>query len=109
MNVNHKDKVKETPLFYAAREGKVECCRLLLNNGADVNVVDDRKQTALYFAKKFNHEKVINLLIEYGAFNTKDGRLTKNHIKKLNKIRSQKQSSIDASVKTPGTRRPKKE
>lgn len=42
-NPNHKDKVNETALFYAAREGKLETVEALLNLGADPNVVDDKK------------------------------------------------------------------
>lgn len=82
-NVNQKDKVNETALFYAAREGKAKVCEILLQNGADVNVVDDKKQTALYFAKKQNHHETIKLLISRGAYNTKDGKLKASDLAKL--------------------------
>jgi ankyrin repeat protein len=43
-NVNHKDKAHQTPLFYTAREGKLEVTKLLVNNGAHVNDQDNRRQ-----------------------------------------------------------------
>ena len=30
----------QTPLFYAAREGHAECCRLLIENGCNINHLD---------------------------------------------------------------------
>jgi ankyrin repeat protein len=37
VNVNEKDNRGMTPLHNAASHGYVEICKLLLNNGADVN------------------------------------------------------------------------
>lgn len=76
-NPNHRDKINETALFYAARDNRKEVCKVLLDGGAEINVVDDRKQTALFFAKKSASAELIDYLISRGAINTKDGRLTK--------------------------------
>ena len=57
-NIKHRDKINETPLFYAARD------------------------TALYFAKKQKNAELIDFLISKGAINTKDGKLTKSDILK---------------------------
>lgn len=93
-NPDHRDKVNETALFYAAREGRTEICKVLLDNGADVNMVDLKKQTALFFAKMGSHDEVVELLLSRGALNTKDGRLTKND---LNKLKKMKTTSIQES------------
>ena len=61
-NPNHKDKVLQTPLFYAAREGKLEVCKLLVEKGVDVDHMDNRKQIALHFAKKFKRDDVVDYL-----------------------------------------------
>lgn len=76
-NPNHRDKIDETPLFYAARDNRKDACKALLDGGAEINVVDERKQTALFFAKKSASPELIDFLISRGAINTKDGRLTK--------------------------------
>jgi len=39
-NPNHLDNMKQTPLFYAAREGKNEIIKLLISNGANINHAD---------------------------------------------------------------------
>ena len=36
-NINFKDKVNQTPLFYAAREGKVDTVLAILDLGGDIN------------------------------------------------------------------------
>lgn len=93
-NINQKDKVNETALFYAAREGKTDVCKLLLEHGSEVNIVDHKKQTALYFAKKGGHTNTVQLLIEHGAINTKDGRLRQSDI---NKLQKQKNKQINTT------------
>lgn len=60
--MNHKDKGHQTPLFYAAREGKLEVCKFLISNGARVNDQDSRKQTAMKLALKNNHSEVVEFL-----------------------------------------------
>lgn len=68
-DANQLDHFNETCLFYAAREGRYEICKLLLEHGVKVNQVDKHNNTAIHFAKKNNHTNVINLLIENGAIN----------------------------------------
>lgn len=56
-----------TPLLFAAREGCVECARLLVEAGADVDLADPKNVTPLFLAiDNFNFD-VAKLLIEAGA------------------------------------------
>ena len=55
-----------TPLMEAVRDGDVSTVSSLLTCGADVNVKDDRGQTALHFVSK-NANKIIELLVSCGA------------------------------------------
>jgi ankyrin repeat protein len=55
-----------TPLLLAAREGRVEATKALLGAGADVNVVDPDRHSALVLALINGHVDVAALLIEGG-------------------------------------------
>ena len=55
-----------TPLLLAAREGRVEASRALLDSGADVNIVDPDRHSALILALINGHVDVAALLIERG-------------------------------------------
>jgi ankyrin repeat protein len=50
-NINHKDKNHQTCLFYAAREGRLEACKLLVQLGIDVQHQDKKKKNAAWFAR----------------------------------------------------------
>jgi hypothetical protein len=68
INVNVKDDVHgSTPLHYAAVNGHVEIARLLLQNGADVNVKSDDGFTPLHDAAFNGHVDILHLLVENGA------------------------------------------
>jgi ankyrin repeat protein len=60
-----KDKLRTTPLHYAALYGNAESVRILLGSGADVNALDSREATPLIYAA-YNFEKT-QLLVEHGA------------------------------------------
>ena len=53
-----------TPLIAAAKNEKDECVQLLINKGADVNIVDSDGNTALMYEK---HVNCVKLLLEAGA------------------------------------------
>ncbi len=56
-----------TPLLFAAREGCVECARLLVEAGADIDLADPKNVTPLFLAiDNFNFD-VAKSLIEAGA------------------------------------------
>jgi ankyrin repeat protein len=67
INVNVKDVYGRTPLHWAARNGRIEIARLLLQNGAEVNAKDNIGFTPLHFAASKGHVDILQLLVEYGA------------------------------------------
>jgi len=56
-----------TPLLYAARDGRAEAARILLDAGADINRTDANAITPLISAIVNNRVDVAKLLIERGA------------------------------------------
>ena len=56
-----------SPLQYAARDGRVETVRILLDAGASINQTDANDITPLIAAITNNHPDVARLLIERGA------------------------------------------
>ena len=75
-NINQKYRGR-TLLFIACERGHIEICKLLLENGADVNLISGRgveQSTALHISIEFKYFEISKLLIEYGAnINIKDG------------------------------------
>jgi hypothetical protein len=70
INVNVKDVSGATPLHEAARNGHIEISRLLLQNGAEVNVKSNDGnggQTPLHYAASQGHVDILHLLVENGA------------------------------------------
>jgi ankyrin repeat protein len=68
-NVNVKDKDGNTPLIIASREGHTDIVKVLLDKGADIDVVDKSSigTTALIIALKGSHTDIAELLVEKGA------------------------------------------
>jgi uncharacterized protein len=56
-----------TPLLFAARDGKIASAKVLLDHGADINLVDPDRHTPLIIALSSGHFDVAGLLIERGA------------------------------------------
>jgi len=56
-----------TPLLFSAREGCVECTKVLLSSGADPNIVDPDQYTPLIIALINGHFDVAGALIDAGA------------------------------------------
>jgi ankyrin repeat protein len=67
VNPNIKDKDGNTPLHYAAREGRLKVVELLLEHGADPNIQDKDGWTPLHYAAWKRRLKVVELLLEHGA------------------------------------------
>lgn len=56
-----------SPLAWSASHGQTEATRLLIENGADVNIKDDDGSTPLHSAAVFGRAEVAKLLVENGA------------------------------------------
>ncbi|KAK2724436.1 hypothetical protein QYM36_001072 [Artemia franciscana] len=61
------DKSQCTPLHYAARDGELEICYLLLSSGALMDALDASKWTPLHFAARYGNLEICRLLISSGA------------------------------------------
>lgn len=59
-DVNAKDNLDNTPLFYAAKNGNKEICEFLLSYGARVNEPCSEGSTPLHMAFSSNDIMVIN-------------------------------------------------
>ena len=57
----------ETPLILAAKMQRLSCSRTLIQSGADVNIVDKKKQTTLLSASTNGNEYLVRLLIRNKA------------------------------------------
>ncbi|MGB0356903.1 MAG: ankyrin repeat domain-containing protein [Cytophagales bacterium] len=56
-----------TELHRAAAKGDVDTIKYLIIRGADVNIVDDRKETPLHYAARYNRVEAVKCLLEVGA------------------------------------------
>ena len=57
----------DTPLHYAARQGRREVVEFLCTNGADINAQNKFGHTPLYYAIEKNHKEVVDILRKYGG------------------------------------------
>ena len=57
----------ETPLHYAARNGRIDLCELLVSKGANINIISDSECTPLVEAAMSGHVRSFLLLINLGA------------------------------------------
>ena len=50
-DLDQRDKLYQwTPLFHAASEGRVDCIKILLERGVDVQILDEKGYSAMYYA-----------------------------------------------------------
>jgi len=64
---NTRDICGRAPLHYAAREGRVEVIKLLLERGAYPNAWDNGDKTPLHYAAERGDVEIVRLLLEKGA------------------------------------------
>lgn len=70
INTLNEENSNTTILVTAAGKGCDTVVKWLLDNGADVNYVDDNVDTALYVAAADGHLSTTHLLLSYGARNS---------------------------------------
>jgi ankyrin repeat protein len=61
-NPNILNNAKETPLMLVCERGTVEDAKLLIENGADVNVKGDGEQSAIYLATRYGAHDILEYL-----------------------------------------------
>ncbi|CAL1701370.1 unnamed protein product [Somion occarium] len=62
------DKYNEwTPLFHAARYGHVDCLRILLSVGSQIDMTDEVGHSAVYYAAWYGHLDCVAVLMEAAA------------------------------------------
>lgn len=61
--VNNRDNTGYTALHYSSRKGYFEACKLLIENGADLNAVTNGGVSSLHRACMMGHENIVNLLL----------------------------------------------
>ena len=61
-NPNILNNAKETPLMLVCERGTLEDAKLLIENGADVNVKEDGEQSAIYLATRYGAHDILEYL-----------------------------------------------
>ena len=78
-DLDQRDKLYQwTPLFHAASEGRVDCIRTLLERGVDVQLLDEKGYSAMYYATWEGHLQCMKLLSSTDAGILDVSRLTTN-------------------------------
>ena len=62
-----KDNLKQTPLFYACRDGKPKLVQFLVEQGLPVSDLDTYGQNAFFYAVNLGHLDVCKLMKSYGS------------------------------------------
>ena len=72
--LDQQDKLYQwTPLFHAVSEGHVRCVKILLEQGVEVNILDEKDLTPMYYAAWEGHLECMGLLIRAGSNHEKLG------------------------------------
>ena len=66
-NINEKDSLEKTALFWATENGHERVVEYLLTHGAEVNAADKNGLTPLLIAAQNDHERVVEYLLTHGA------------------------------------------
>jgi ankyrin repeat protein len=67
VQTSQPDTLNQTPLYYAAREGKNQLIDFLIENGCNVNHIDTYGQTPIFYACREGRMDAIKQLVGYGA------------------------------------------
>ena len=61
-----KDRIGNTPLAWAARNGHEEVVKMLSRDDMDPNKAGEGRQTPLWLAACYGHERVVKILLGRG-------------------------------------------
>ena len=70
--INLKGSFGCTPLIAASEEGRVDVCKYLIGRKADINIQDDKGETAIQLASNNNHIDIVDFLKQNGAKDSED-------------------------------------
>lgn len=63
-----KDNLKQTPLYYAARDGKQKVAKFLIDQGYNVNDIDTYGQNPIFYAVAWGHLELCKFLKAHGSY-----------------------------------------
>ena len=66
-NLNQRDSYGRTPLIEASINGSINCVKILIEGGANVNLFNKYQNTPLHVAAVNNHVEIVNILLENRA------------------------------------------
>lgn len=86
ININDCDLNGQTPVFYAARDNRLDFVKRLIELGCELNHVDSlSSQTALFYSSREGHVDMCKLLMD--VINDFNIRMAVNHLTKILKER----------------------
>ncbi len=98
-NLNQRDKLYQwTPLFHAAAEGRVACLQTLLERHVDVEILDEKGLSAMYYATWEGHLECMKLLSPTDV----GSRITPRSVTSMTAQPPEKPSSNSMSVDVDG-------
>ena len=71
VNIDFRDKNGRTAIFYACINGNYEMCKTLIDNGAEIDIVDDRNLKPIHYAVMVNNSNIIQLLTSHCKYDLK--------------------------------------
>ncbi|KAJ5072233.1 ankyrin repeat protein [Anaeramoeba ignava] len=66
ININAVDNLGRTPLMYAIEIGDLNIVSLLINKNADLNILDNERNSALHYAIRFEFSEILEKLLASG-------------------------------------------
>ena len=67
IQLDKRDALGGTPLYYASAKGSRDIVKLLLEAGADASIADNQSRTALHMASQAGNKDIIRLLCDNGV------------------------------------------
>jgi hypothetical protein len=65
--INQRNKGGATSLHIACRESNFEIAKILIENGANVNILNNNNETPAFIASRFSSENTLKILLDNGA------------------------------------------
>lgn len=94
--LNKQDKYGMTCLHYAVLGGNIKCVRILLEKGANPNIISNFSETPLHIACRLGLSDIVNLLLEYEAKVETRTKISPLHLASLSGNCNIVQSILDA-------------